>query len=444
MAAPSNYYVNFATGNDYKGASFTDGAYTQSTKTLVKAGAFAASQVNHWLKLSGTNITTGYYKIATVTDADTVILATDAGTGDSTAVACTQHDGSTAKTWRSIQGALDLITRDAINGDQINLKSGTAQVNQAALSLTTYGTPTDPAPLIIKGYTTAANDGGKGEIDGGGLILFASSSIGPVYLTNLVMHTFGNNNFISFGGGVITNCEIHKGASSPSSKTVIVGINIEVIGCYLHDLGTSMTATSCFGAAYNRVYNDYRGIAAGNAAGGYVFRNLVVGCVDAGILLTEDAKYCEFNTVYCAAGATGKGINVVTASGLYGRYIVLNNLVAGYSGAGGKGINIEAAARVGLYGHNAFYNCATNLSNGGYIVDDLGNDATLAGDPFTDAANGDFSLKTGVAGAIDGAYPGAWPWLATTVDHADIGAVQNGAGAGGGRPAYGDRSGGKQ
>ena len=147
MAAPTHTYCDYATGNDYKGASFTDGAYTSATKTLVKNGAFTASKINHWLYLEsndGGSIVAGYYKIATVSSADAVILATDAGAGvDDDAAKCTQHDGTTSKPWRSIQGALDLITRDATNGDQINIKAGTEQVLAASLVLTRYGAPAE-------------------------------------------------------------------------------------------------------------------------------------------------------------------------------------------------------------------------------------------------------------------------------------------------------------
>ena len=77
-------------------------------------------------------------------------------------------DGSIGTPWASVQHALDSITRDATNGDQVNIKSGTADVLAATLDLTTYGTPTATAPLVLRGYTSAANDGGVGVLSGGG------------------------------------------------------------------------------------------------------------------------------------------------------------------------------------------------------------------------------------------------------------------------------------
>jgi hypothetical protein len=106
MAAPTNTYCDYGAGTDYKGPTFKDGAYTSATKTLVKGSAFAATKVNHWLYLEsnhGGSIVAGYYKVATVTDANTVVLATDAGASvDDDAAKCTQHDGTTTLPWRSV------------------------------------------------------------------------------------------------------------------------------------------------------------------------------------------------------------------------------------------------------------------------------------------------------------------------------------------------------
>src|SRR5512135_799011 len=130
MAAPTNYYADFGAGNDYIGASFVDGAFTVADMTLTKTGAFAASKANHWLYLQDNGsgrVTAGYYKISSVTSANAVVLATSpkSGATDPTDVKCTQAAGTALLPFRSIQGALDLITRDATNGDQINVKAGT-------------------------------------------------------------------------------------------------------------------------------------------------------------------------------------------------------------------------------------------------------------------------------------------------------------------------------
>ncbi len=428
MAAPTNTYVDYGAGNDYKGTTFTDGAYTQATKNLNKTGAFTANQVNHWLYISGTHITTGYYKIATKTDNNNVVLATDASSdgNNSTDVTCTQADGTTSKPWRSIQGALDLITRDATNGNQVNVKAGTAQVNQAALVLTTYGKPADGAPLILRGYTSTANDGGMGEIDCGGFSTFAVTTSDYIGFIDLEMHTFGNNNGIDFsgvGGGdgsFLYHCEVHKGASSPSSKYLIKYFTGKgaVINCYVHDAGTSGVGLQALYSINNYVYNCPGGGSANSQA---CIRNIIVDCFP-GI---QDSSVIVENSIYSSTASTSRGIYCTAFV-----QMILNNVIEGYSGAGGKGIYVTADT--GIIGYNAFFNNTANKSIGD-VYNDLGGDAEITGatSPFTNAAGGDFSLNTAVAGAIDGAFPGAWYGPASTTDHADIGAVQNGAGAGG-------------
>lgn len=429
MAAPTNTYCDYAAGNDYKGATFADGAYTQATKTLTKAGAFTASQVNHWLYITGTHITAGYYKISSIAGApNAVVFATDASSdgSDSADVNCTQAAGTTLLPWRSIQGALDLITRDATNGDQVNIKVGTAQVNQAALALTVYGTPGQDAPLILRGYTTAANDGGIAEIDCNGNAMWAAA-VSFVYLVNLDIHKFGNNNGVMGAvNGYLTvyACKIHNEDSSPSGKTLVhTGYGL-ILGSYVYSAGT--TGTGITGDAAGKAINNYVYNCPTGISSAFIFGNIVVDCTTAGISTgTGGSPGCVWgNTVYSSSAATGSGIS---SSNRVVSFI--NNIIEGYSGAGGKGISLTGTP--GILGYNAFYNNTTPESITGDLMIDIANDATLAASPFTNAAGGDFSLNTAVVGAIDGAFPGAWYGPASTTDHADIGAVQNGAGAGG-------------
>ncbi len=76
----------------------------------------------------------------------------------------TTGDGSIGTPWKTLQKGID----NAAGGDQINVKDSAADVLAAAIDWTSgwsAGTSRD-APLIIRGYTSAENDGGIGEIDG--------------------------------------------------------------------------------------------------------------------------------------------------------------------------------------------------------------------------------------------------------------------------------------
>ncbi len=447
-------YVSWSTGNDYKGASFVDGAFTVADMTLTKAGAFAASKANHWLYLDDNGsgeVTTGYYRIASVTSANAVVLATSpkSGANDPTDVKCTQHDGTTTKPWRSLQGAFDLLTRNTTDGNQVNLKAGTAHVNAAALDLTTFiagGALTAAAPLIIRGYTSAANDGGMGEIDCNGATMWAGASYDYLMLSDLEIHSGGDNNLIAIGSQcVVYRCEIHKGASSPSGKSLLIsdawsGI---VIGCYLHGSGSGAArAINRFDTVlYNYIVMDAGTNDIGILDCSRALHNIVVcsGTSATGI----SGSTCIHNICYSSAASTRRGIYAVSNL----MTIAIDNIVVGWSGAGGDGLEFT---NVGPLGHNAIYNCTNPVTvSDQKFIDLTANDVALAADPFTDAANGDFSLTAAGKTALrslgwPASYLGAH---ANTDPHITIGPMQYGptpaAAGGGGRPAFGDRSGGK-
>lgn len=84
--------------------------------------------------------------------------------------------GTIGDPFGDLQYGLNTVTRNATDGDRFNIKAGTAEVMAAAIDLTTYGTPTQAAPLIFQGYTSAQGDGGIGEINNGGANVSVISS----------------------------------------------------------------------------------------------------------------------------------------------------------------------------------------------------------------------------------------------------------------------------
>lgn len=445
-------YVAWATGNDYKGATFTDGAFTVADMTLTKAGAFTASKANHWLYLTdnGSNeITDGYYRIASVTSANAVVLATSpkSGANDPTDVKCTQHDGTTALPWRSDQGAVDLLTRNTTDGNQVNISDAAAVVHTAALDLATFiaaGALSGAAPLVLRGCTATANDGGIGEIDCGGATMFAATTYDYIVLVDLEIHTFGDNHGVQLDDyNLIDHCEIHKGASSPATKRLIsLDSNNVVINCYIHEPNTSGLSIYVSGVG-NYIAGNYLdiangdsavGISTGNSQGSTIINNIVT-CNDAsavGISIAGPWQHVVNNIIFNRAAGTGRGIH---AGNFDGRYpgVVMNNIIVGWSGAGGAGI--ESEDDIYVLGHNAFYNNAANYDLVDQTFIDLtANDVALAADPFTDAANGDFSLTAAAETALASkgfplAYLGAH---ANTVPNLNIGPIQMAAGSGGG------------
>lgn len=451
-------YVAYATGNDYKGSTFTDGSFANATLTLTKAGAFAATKVNHWLYLDDNGsgeVTTGYYRVTSIAGApNAVVLHADirSGANDPTDVKCTQHDGTTSLPWRTDQGAVDLCTRNATDGNQVNILAGVAVVHAAALDLATFiagGALAAAAPLILRGYTSAANDGGIGEIDCGGATMFAATTYDYIRMIDLECHSFGDNNGIYLDSScLVFRVTAHKGASSPSGKIMIYGgTSTQVIGCYVYDVGAGaakgISGCSRSIIAYNYVNTgtlsdaSLRAIDSGSPC--QLIGNIVKmgGVAGTGIFVYAPGTIIG-NLVYNSAAGTGSGIR-----SFYGNELVtiLNNILVGFSGAGGEGVLSNNGFTA--YGYNAFYNCTANYTPGDVSFIDLtANDVSLAADPFTDAANGDFSLTDAGKAALrslgwPAAYLGAH---ANTDPHITIGPLQYGptpAAAGGGFPILG-------
>lgn len=291
------------------------------------------------------------------------------------AINANSGSGTIGSPYGDLQFALNSVTRDATNGNRFNIKAGTAEVLAAAISFSTYGTPTATAPCVFEGYTAAAGDGGLATISCGGGSHGLVTSVANVYwkcLTftassaSIFANVTTNNNFDScvftgltgtgihlfIGGGTVTRCQFvvtTTAAAITTSADTFVAFN------YLTGPGSGGT-----------------GIRANTASGTSVFRNILVGFNSWGILASN---ICEIhhNTIV-ATGATGRGIWVENM--LSARYQLLSNYVEGYSGTGGQGYDIEGD--MNLIGHNAAWNNTTNYSYDSDRHINAGNDETLA------------------------------------------------------------------
>jgi hypothetical protein len=358
----------------------------------------------------------------------------------------TTGDGTIGTPWKTLQKALDTCARNTTDGNQINVKAGTAQVLAASLSLTTFvggGALSATAPLILRGYTSAANDGGFGEIDCGGATMFAATSYNHVILVDLEMHTFGDND------GVVLNqyaflyrCEVHKGASSPASKKmVILGSYSKVIGCYVHDLATGTNSHALLSGGTNVLvaycYLDMG--ASGTGAAIYLTGafSTAIGniskCAESNQygMVVGAAGTVLNNAVYNAAAGTARGIYLLSATSMWA--ICLNNIVEGWSGSGGEAIRGSGGAD--LLGYNAVYNNTSLYAmTDAVFIDETAKDVALGASPFTSPSTGDFSLTAAAKTAL--AAKG-WPTSylgahANTVPNLNIGPIQMAAGSGGG------------
>lgn len=150
--------------------------------------------------------------------------------------------GTIGDPFGDLQYALDTVTRDSTNGDQFNIKSGTAEVLTAQLSLVSYGGGSTNAPLAFSGYTSSANDGGIGVLDGNGLYKIISA---PNYchLKDLELRNSGTAGQIASGSveyGSFANCTFH-GVSGGTYGVY----GLRCIGCHFYDIGGTYATGNC-------------------------------------------------------------------------------------------------------------------------------------------------------------------------------------------------------
>jgi hypothetical protein len=277
--------------------------------------------------------------------------------------------GTSGDQYSDVQWAYDSVTQDATNGDQFNVKAGTAEIlAAAALSLTTYGTPTASAPHTLRGYTSSVNDGGIGEIDGNGFATYGSA-VGDTHVIDMHCHSAGGASYVLVMSGsvgtssLVENVEVDNNTGGGISGGRVFGSNIHNIGA----IGISLALTAAHNYLKNGTNKFTTAISLDTSRG--IYSNIVsIGDSSNGIF-ANDAEHIEGNSVL-SDGGIGKGIDTrVTKTG----NIINSNLVEGFSGAGGVGIEYHGtSAPVMMTGHNAARNNTTDYANLTDVILDLG------------------------------------------------------------------------
>ena len=327
------------------------------------------------------------------------------------------------------------------DGDQINICDEGPSVAAAPWNLAGYGAPALGRPLIIRGYTTVANDGGIGEIDCNGATMWASNAYDDIALIDLEIHSPGNNNCIDLDNDIsIIHCYVHPGVSAPNAKYAITAdLSCLISHCYIPAFGTNSINIYFSGAHYAIVENNYvitDNIAIQESGFSPNIRGNVIYCTgnSTGIISTNNYCYVTRNAVFAQVGNTGAGISGGGGSGQL--VSITNNIVANFSGVGGAGIDFLATLQGSIVGNNAFYNCTNNYATVDDILYDLrANDVALGADPFVNAAAGNFMLTAAAQTALRSlGWPSTYLGAAVTDIQLTIGPVQYGeTTAGGGR-----------
>jgi len=306
--------------------------------------------------------------------------------------------GTVGDPFGDLEYGIEQTTFDTTNGTRVNIKAGTDEVVAVEISAAMADTgttvawaPTITTPCIFQGYTTAAGDGGKGGISGGGSVsVYDDAAFDYVFFIDLHCHNTGSATVIRTDDECgVFRCEIDNTSGN--------GIQVDrglVIGNYVHNVGGEAIRIVFSGnIMFNYIENGTNdcdiALRAGNA--GVVYRNIVkIDGASNGIHPT-DRQVIMHNSVW-SAGGTGQGIAQVNNVEIQ---MISNNLIEGFSGTGGVGYDLNGTNQsVDVYTANASYDNATHYTGPSYYVDRWASsdtNETLSASPFTDATNGDFS-----------------------------------------------------
>lgn len=348
-------------------------------------------------------------------------------------IAADSGAGSIGDPYGDLQYALDQVTRDATNGDQFNVKSGTDEILAAILDFSTYGAPTAVVPVIIRGYASAANDGdfeagtGIGGIDGNDGDFSIS---GTNYVHYIHMHLHNTGTAAMAGTTVIVRaiqCELDTSTGGMTFHT-----DSQLFGCHIHDISGDPIRALIFVGNYmdNTQTTKFSGdIYDTGVVTARCLRNIFV--VDSGfsahvIRFNDDESGIMHNSIFATGAATGTGISFDTNRE---QIQLQNNLVEGFSGAGGKGVDgVSRTEGYIIFTNNGVYNCATAYPNPADAIFEDDNE-TLGATPFAKSGALTFANRfTYFAAADTGNVQGGGFPVGSRIDK---GAVQHADPAGG-------------
>ena len=355
--------------------------------------------------------------------------------------------------WATLQHALDNITPDA-DGDQINIK-GTQSLSFVGPSppaqawvLSDYGTPTQHAPLIIRGYTSTANDGGSATIEEGNHgITFGGSEVNWVHFADVFFNgDSGLNQHFHESLGI--GCSFHRCRFRGTGTTALIQLDAETSiffqDCLFEKYTYAVRAmghsdlhfsncvfrrnngSSSVGNSYGGIFGDgskskiyvHRCIFDSNTTGGNLGNNPEISTGGRSVTVRNCSFYNPDDNVKWIVKTSSEGT----------RLVFLNNLIEGYGGTGAQVLYSSSSKDWYLVetGGNSARDYTAWKDANLHTFKDWGDDQLPVGGSssvFVDAANDDF---TPVPSTLDSKFsvPGDWPKVGAAASKMDRGAIQ--------------------
>lgn len=308
-----------------------------------------------------------------------------------------------------IQYAFDNITRDATNGDRVNVKAGTPHTaTTVEVSLLTYGTPNIGASLWLQGYTSTAGDGGRGTVNGSAAsnTLFAAG-YNYCHVHDLILH----NRHASLGSysSIVRLSLTQDSPYSPfgiavTQQSLVIGCDISGVGTGSSHYGITLgNYSTAIGNVIDMSSNSPSGagIRMNGNSGLAAFNIILASGSSRGILLDTHFTRAHNNSIY-GNGSTGQGIHSTGISDY--NQSAWNNLIEGFSGVGGIGLKALSNVNQTSYFCNSLHDNDTDVSSTAddWMINELVNES-LGSSPFVNAAGGDFT-PVDVGSVLSGAF----------------------------------------
>jgi hypothetical protein len=418
--------------------SYTNGGWNSGTGVFTPASGNPVSAgvaVGNFARImvdGNTTATSGRIARVTAVTSTTVTLSTTAGSGTAPTTGATGLTLIVGGAWAGPSGSVGFpfgfVTSALMNSSshppRINLK------NDQTYSITAAMTHNVAGPVTFQGYTTTFGDGGRATIDGGtsgaSYVLLTVSGAS----TTLADVIAQNNGATGSAAGV-----------SVTSSAVVLRVKVSAV----RGTGLSM-APSSFGAAHaivceatgcNQSNTSLSGGFANAGGGGAVTFVRCVAHDNTGVSNVGFSMTSGTTLVGCVADTNGShGFSPGAAGTAMVGCVAYGNAGSGVLVSAGS-CTIQSCVLVGnsAYGVNVSSGSPVLLSNAfrsNTSGETVGNtqatgSVTLTADPFTDAANRDFSLNNTAGGgaACRGAGRGTFPPSDPTVGYPDIGAAQS-------------------
>lgn len=348
--------------------------------------------------------------------------------------------GTLVSPYTSLTYAFTQVTHNTTWGTQYNLWDGTT--HPLTVTLSVPGTLSVNAPAIIRGYTSAANDGGIGKLDMGSTAdriydaakshvhFFDLELIGGTHATsqisltigslvdNVYFHGYNNSggSVIMFGGRWLRRCRFEGNTAAYSIFTT--QDNVIIAENWMHGAGISLAGIRT--GAFNNV----------------VRRNILTEHVKWGVY-GGGGGLLEHNSIHCTTpNSDGRGVYFEDTSTIND---MISNIVEGYSGATGIGYRLEG--RLHMYGKNASYDNTTaydqTQSNAATLYG-IGDNETLNSTPFAKTGSNTYANRLAYfaplavgnvqGGSHDGFDKGALQRVTTFATVPTLAVVDNGDG----------------